>query len=70
MPKGQVQINTELCKGCSLCVQACPTGVLALGKPINKKGFHAVTAAYPEKCTGCTLCAVMCPDLVLTVERF
>ena len=69
MHKGQVIIDSQRCKGCRLCVQTCPHGVLELGKPINAKGFHAVTAVAPEKCTGCTLCATMCPDVVITVER-
>ncbi|NMB21038.1 MAG: 4Fe-4S binding protein [Firmicutes bacterium] len=69
MPRGQVIVNQELCKECSLCVVACPHGVLAIGKAINKKGYHPVEAVAPEKCTGCTMCAVMCPDVVLTIKR-
>jgi 2-oxoglutarate ferredoxin oxidoreductase subunit delta len=69
MPRGEVIVNSELCKECSLCVVACPHGVLGIGKSINKKGYHPVEAVAPEKCTGCTLCAVMCPDVVLTIKR-
>ncbi|MDI9484222.1 MAG: 4Fe-4S binding protein [Bacillota bacterium] len=69
MPRGEVIINSELCKECSLCVAACPQDVLAIGKTINSKGYHAVEAVAPERCTGCTLCAVMCPDVVLTIKR-
>lgn len=69
MPKGQVFIDTERCKECRLCVNACPFGVLSISERINSRGFHPVEAANPEKCTGCRLCAIMCPDVVITVER-
>ena len=37
MPK--VTFDTDLCKGCGLCVSACPKQILVLAKDkINKKG--------------------------------
>lgn len=37
----KVTINENLCKGCGLCVRACPKGVLALAKDkLNAKGYH------------------------------
>ncbi|MDI9420755.1 MAG: 4Fe-4S binding protein [Bacillota bacterium] len=67
--RGEVLVNQELCKECSLCITACPHNVLRIGKSMNTKGYHPVEAFAPERCTGCTLCAVMCPDVVLTVRR-
>lgn len=67
--RGQVIINEERCKACSLCVSACPHHVLRLSTALNAKGYHPVEAYQPENCTGCTLCAVICPDLVLTIKR-
>lgn len=69
MPKGRVLIDDERCKECSLCVNACPFGVLRISERINTRGFHPVEAAFPAQCTGCRLCAIMCPDVVITVER-
>ena len=35
----KVTFNTDLCKGCGLCVNACPKGILAIDTDqINKKG--------------------------------
>ena len=65
-----VTFNEDLCKGCGLCVNACPKQILQLDKErLNNKGYHPVTCIDPDKCIGCTFCAVQCPDSVITVER-
>ena len=66
----KLTIRTDRCKGCGLCVNACPKHLLALSQDkINPKGHHPVEIAEPEKCIGCAFCATMCPDCVITVER-
>lgn len=67
MPK--VSVNEDRCKGCGLCIAACPQKIMALGDWLNKKGYHPAHVLDAEKCKGCTLCAVMCPDVAITVER-
>ena len=66
----KVTFQSDLCKGCGLCVNACPKGILQLASDkINAKGHHPAYVAEPEKCVGCASCAIMCPDCVITVER-
>ncbi len=66
----KLTFKTDNCKGCGLCVDACPKKVLILAQDkINKKGHHPVEAANPEKCIGCAFCAMMCPDCIIQVER-
>jgi 2-oxoglutarate ferredoxin oxidoreductase subunit delta len=65
---GTVTIAEQLCKGCDLCVVACPEHVLAMTTQLNSKGWPIV-ALVAEGCTGCTLCADVCPDGVFTVFR-
>ena len=66
----KVTFNKNICKGCGLCVEACPLDLLALDKEeINRKGYSPAVILYPEKCVGCASCAIMCPDSVITVER-
>lgn len=71
MTSGTILIDTERCKGCTLCVVACPKDLIAIDeKTLNAKGYHPVTLVDNEnQCTGCAICAVMCPDAAITVLR-
>ena len=66
----KVTINELVCKGCGLCVRACPKDVLALSKTkLNAKGYHPAEVVVPEACIACASCALTCPDVAITVER-
>ena len=67
--RGAIEVDIDRCKGCVLCVGACPTNVIAMTKEVNGKGYHYAYMENPEACTGCTNCAVICPDGVITVYR-
>lgn len=65
-----VVVDTERCKGCSLCVVACPLDLLRLvKKKVNHKGYPYVEQTEWEHCTGCTSCAIVCPDGCISVYR-
>ena len=66
----KLTFKTDRCKGCGLCVNACPKKLLALSPDkINAKGHHPAEIAEPEKCIACAFCATMCPDCIITVEK-
>ena len=66
----RVTFKADLCKGCGLCVGACPKHIIALDKEkLNEKGYHPAGITDAEKCIACAMCATMCPDVVITVER-
>lgn len=66
--RGTVTIATTRCKGCELCIPACPPQVLAMSNAVNELGLR-----YPELtpgCTGCGACLLVCPDFVFAVYQF
>lgn len=70
MNKGAVVINAERCKGCALCVVACPKDVLALSeRRVNMSGYHYAETANAASCIGCASCAIVCPDACIEVYR-
>jgi 2-oxoglutarate ferredoxin oxidoreductase subunit delta len=69
--KGTVEIDAARCKGCDLCVVACPTAVLALHpKDVNDKGYHYAFMQKEEECIACANCGIVCPDGCITVYKF
>ncbi|MBR3750387.1 MAG: 4Fe-4S binding protein [Clostridia bacterium] len=59
----------DVCKGCSLCIEACPKNIIKLSKSINAKGYNYAELTDEAACIGCASCARMCPDCVITVEK-
>lgn len=67
--KGWIKVDEMYCKGCELCISACPQHVLTLDMDsLTPKGYHPV-ALFGEGCTGCGICAIVCPEAALTVYR-
>jgi 2-oxoglutarate ferredoxin oxidoreductase subunit delta len=61
-------IASDRCKGCELCIGACPHDVLELDPGVvNPLGYHPIRLIDPAGCTSCALCARVCPDAVFTV---
>jgi 2-oxoglutarate ferredoxin oxidoreductase subunit delta len=67
--KGRIVVNEIYCKGCELCVTACPQHVIGLAQErLTPKGYHPAEL-IGEGCTGCVVCAVVCPEAAITVYR-
>ena len=69
MPRGAVVIDAARCKGCGLCIAACPQQVLAFSGALNKSGYDVACMEHPEACIGCAFCAMTCPDIAIEVYR-
>ncbi|MCL1828177.1 MAG: 4Fe-4S binding protein [Oscillospiraceae bacterium] len=63
--KGKAVIEPHFCKGCGLCIDACPTGVLLFREaPDNRWGVE-VEIDGPDYCSGCGMCEMICPDFAI-----
>ncbi len=70
MKKAYIEIDSERCKGCGLCINACPQKIIRFSVAFNSKGYHYAEQYDPEeKCPGCGFCYMMCPDTCITVYR-
>jgi 2-oxoglutarate ferredoxin oxidoreductase subunit delta len=68
--QGKIEINSKLCKGCYLCVEACPRKLIHISTSINEFGTNfAIFEDKDSKCTACMLCAIMCPDAAIEVYK-
>ncbi len=67
--KGAIVVDTERCKGCDLCVVACPLSVIKLAKEVNVKGYNFALPVLEDTCNGCGSCATVCPDGCITVYK-
>ena len=62
-----IVVEAKYCKGCELCIAACPKHVIALSDELSPSGYHAATLIDAENCTGCCFCAQVCPDAAIEV---
>jgi len=52
----RIEIHADACRGCELCVDVCPTKVLALDE------HRKASAKTPEDCIACLSCGYLCPS--------
>ena len=55
MAKGKIEVNSERCKGCELCVSVCPEQILRLSETFNRQGQRYAECFAPERCCGSRL---------------
>ena len=61
LKQAKTVIDEDECKGCGLCIDACPEKVLFAQRHLNHMGFHP--AGYQgDGCTGCGICFYQCPE--------
>ena len=67
--KGAIVVDTERCKGCQLCIIACPQKVIALANKVNLHGYPYVEAVNEEACVGCASCDATAISAILLLRR-
>jgi formate hydrogenlyase subunit 6/NADH:ubiquinone oxidoreductase subunit I len=62
-------IKTANCSACSICVNDCTPGALAISMPQFRGDINVFAQlALPQKCIGCAICESHCPLGVITME--
>ena len=65
VPRGELCIVTDWCKGCGFCIEFCTKEVLVAAQGFNKKGYHPPEVAKAEACNLCGTCEMICPDFAI-----
>ncbi len=59
--RGKIEIDANECKGCGLCIEACPPKVIGMSERLNHYGYRSALYAGAG-CTGCGICFMACPE--------
>ena len=55
------------CKGCDICVEQCPAGVLGMNVDLTRTTGKMAAVDFPDSCIGCNACELACPDFAIFV---
>ena len=69
----KIEIKTDLCKNCEICVVECPQFLFSVDQKFNKKGFNPAlwndTGLQDNNlsCAGCKVCYDVCPESAIDI---
>ena len=67
----KITVKSNYCKGCELCIDACPKKIIKASAKINAKGYHYAEVEEKDQaaCIACKMCYDICPDVAITIEK-
>ena len=65
IPRGEIHIIEDRCKGCNYCIEFCPNDVLEQSKEFNARGVHPPKVKEGSICVDCGFCEAVCPDFAI-----
>ena len=63
----KIVVNSRLCKGCYLCIDACRKNNIEIAERNNSNQYRCVFQIANPECTACQRCARMCPEAAIEV---
>ncbi len=68
--KGRFYLFQDLCKGCGLCIEKCPSKTIGWSERVGIYGSPTVEPGHGEKdCVACKMCQIICPDCAILIEK-
>lgn len=64
----KITIDKACCKGCNICIAACPKDIFIKSKSRNNYGTNMPEVINEELCGHCGMCERMCPDGAIDVS--
>ncbi len=67
IPRGQVYLIPDRCKGCELCIHFCPQKILQTSEERNAKGYHfpTIVPGKENDCIHCEFCTLICSEFAI-----
>jgi len=70
VPRVEIRIIKERCRGCGFCIDFCPKHVLEASKELNQKGVYPPKVVDETRCALCNFCQTICPDVaIFTIKK-
>jgi len=63
-----ITIYRHYCKGCEICAEVCPKGVLRMVSATDRWEGSMVEVIDIDACNACMLCENQCPDFAIEVQ--
>ncbi len=67
--KGKIEIDPARCKGCRLCIWACPQQIIKTVDEADRRGIQIAYCPEDAFCTACGFCYMICPDAAIAVYK-
>lgn len=65
----RLNLNPAYCKGCGICIEACPKDVIKSSGRVDAKGHLLPQTGDMARCSGCRLCELVCPDFAIALTE-